>query len=122
MFYLYDLILIQQAYLGNYLQVKKGYWATATGDLARLTGDELHAAAAQFQSKTKTSNLVIHTLINNMRIISSFNPESHGEKIKAESKGHTILCCDVPFVGFYQCIAGYDFAGISLLKCTTGLR
>ncbi len=82
MFYLYDLILIRQACLGNYLQVKKGYWATATADLARLTGDELHAAATQFQSKTKISNPVIHTLINNMRIISSFNPESYGEKIR----------------------------------------
>jgi hypothetical protein len=82
MFYLYDLILIRQACLGNYLQVKKGYWATATADLATLTGDELHAAAAQFQSKTKISNPVIYTLINNMRIISSFNPESYGEKIR----------------------------------------
>src|SRR5258706_6116447 len=82
MFYLYDLILIRQASLGNYLQVKKGYWATATADLAKLTGDELHAAAAQFQSKSKISNPVIHTLINNMRIFSSFNPESYGEKIR----------------------------------------
>lgn len=82
MFYLYDLILIRQASLGNYLQVKKGYWATANADLARLTGDELHAAATQFKSKTKISNPVIHTLINNMRIISSFNPDSYGEKIR----------------------------------------
>lgn len=82
MFYLYDLILIRQACLGNYLQVKKGYWTTATADLARLTGDELQAAAMQFQNKTKISNPVIHTLINNMRIISSFNPESYGEKIR----------------------------------------
>jgi hypothetical protein len=69
MFYLYDLILIRQASLGNYLQVKKGYWATATTDLATLTSNELQAAAAQFQSKTKISNPVIHTLINNVRII-----------------------------------------------------
>ena len=82
MFYLYDLILIRQACLGNYLQVKKGYWATATTDLATLIGDELHAAATQFQSKTKISNPVIYTLINNIRIISSFNPESYGEKIR----------------------------------------
>ncbi|KAH6668512.1 hypothetical protein B0J14DRAFT_488349, partial [Halenospora varia] len=61
---------------------QEGYWAAATTDLATLTGDELHAAAVQFQSKTKISNPVIHTLINNMRIISSFNPESYGEKIK----------------------------------------
>jgi hypothetical protein len=82
MFYLYDRILIRQASFGNYLQVKKGYWATATTSLATLTSDELQAAAAQFKNKTKISNPVIHTLINNMRIISSFNPESYGEKIR----------------------------------------
>ncbi|CZR69862.1 uncharacterized protein PAC_19762 [Phialocephala subalpina] len=74
--------LFPYACLGNYLQVENGYWATATADLASLTGDELHAAAAQFQSKTKISNPVIHTLIENVRIISSFNPESYGEKIR----------------------------------------
>jgi hypothetical protein len=82
MFYLYDLILFRQTCVGNYLQVKKGYWANATSDLAKLTGDELHAAAAEFKNKTKISNPLIHTLINNMRIISSFNPESYGEKIR----------------------------------------
>ena len=82
MFYLYDLILIRQACVGNNLQIKKGYWATAIADLARLTSDNLHAAAAEFKNKTKVSNPVIHTLINNMRIISSFSLESYGEKIR----------------------------------------
>jgi len=82
MFYLYDLILIRQATLGNNLQVKKGYWATATANITTLTSDELYAAADQFKRKTKISNPVIHTLINNMRIISSFNPESYREKIR----------------------------------------
>lgn len=86
MFYLYDLILIRQACVGNSLQVKKGYWATVTADLARLTSDDLHAAAAEFKNKTKVSNPVIHTLINNMRIISSFNPESYGEKIRLRNQ------------------------------------
>ena len=55
---------------------------TATADLVKLTGNELYAATAQFQNKTKISNLVIYTLINNIRIILSFNPKSYGEKIR----------------------------------------
>jgi hypothetical protein len=82
MFYLYDLILIRQASIGNYLQVKNGYWSEATSNLTKLTGDELHVAADQFKNKEKISNPIIHTLINNMRIISSFNPQSYGEKIR----------------------------------------
>jgi hypothetical protein len=82
MFYLYDLILLRQASFGNYLQVKKGYWTKATADLATLSGNDLHDAAAQFKNKEKISNPIIHTLLNNMRIISSFNPESYGEKIR----------------------------------------
>jgi hypothetical protein len=82
MFYLYDLILLRQASFGNYLQVKKGYWTKATADLATLSGNDLHAAATQFKNKEKISNPIIHTLLNNMRIISSFNPESYGEKIR----------------------------------------
>lgn len=82
MFYLYDLILIRQASIGNYLQVKNGYWSEATSNLAKLTGDELHVAADQFKNNQKISNPTIHTLINNMRIISSFNPQSYGEKIR----------------------------------------
>jgi hypothetical protein len=82
MFYLYDLILIRQATFGNYIQVKNGYWAKAISDLASLSGDDLHRAAEQFKSQEKISNPAIHSLITNMRIISSFNPESFGEKIK----------------------------------------
>jgi hypothetical protein len=82
MFYLYDLILLRQASFGNHLQVKKGYWTKAIADLATLSGNDLHAAATQFKNKEKISNPIIHTLLNNMRIISSFNPESYGEKIR----------------------------------------
>jgi hypothetical protein len=82
MFYLYNLILLRQASFGNHLQIKKGYWTKATADLATLSGNDLHAAATQFKNKEKISNPIIHTLLNNMRIISSFNPESYGEKIR----------------------------------------
>lgn len=82
MFYIYDLILIRQATFGNYIQVKNGYWAKATMDLARLSGDDLHRAAEEFKNKEKISNPSIHSLITNMRIISSFNPESFGEKMR----------------------------------------
>jgi hypothetical protein len=82
MFYIYDLILIRQATFGNYVQVKNGYWAKATMDLARLSGDDLHRAAEEFKNGEKISNPPIYSLITNMRIISSFNPESFGEKMR----------------------------------------
>lgn len=82
MFYIYDLLLIRQASFGNYVQVKNGYWAKATEDLARLSGDDLHRAAEEFRDRKKISNPAIHSLITNMRIISSFNPESFGEKMR----------------------------------------
>jgi hypothetical protein len=82
MFYIYDLILIRQASFGNYVQVKNGYWAKATEDLTRLSGDDLHRAAEEFRDRKKISSPAIHSLITNMRIISSFNPESFGEKMR----------------------------------------
>src|ERR1700722_9473601 len=75
MFYIYDLILIRQASFGNYVQVKNGYWAKATEELARLSADDLQRAAEEFNDRKKISNPAIHSLITNMRIISSFNPE-----------------------------------------------
>ena len=85
MFFIYDLILLRQASFGNYLQVKNGYWAKATTDLAKLTGDDLHHAAEEFTKGEKISNPSVYSLITNMRIISSFNPESFGEKMRFRS-------------------------------------
>ena len=82
MFYLYDLILIRQASFGNHVQVKNGYWAKATQELSRLSADDLQRAAQEFTDRKKISNPAIHSLITNMRIISSFNPESFGEKMR----------------------------------------
>jgi hypothetical protein len=82
MFYLYDLILIRQASFGNHVQVKNGYWARATQELAKLSAGDLQHAAQEFTDRKKISNPAIHSLITNMRIISSFNPESFGEKMR----------------------------------------
>jgi hypothetical protein len=82
MFYIYDLILVRQASFGNYVQVKNGYWAKATDDLANLSASDLQHAAGEFHDRKKISNPAIHSLITNMRIISSFNPESFGEKMR----------------------------------------
>ena len=82
MFYIYDLILVRQASFGNYVQVKNGYWAKATNDLANLSASDLQHAAEEFHDRKKISNPAIHSLITNMRIISSFNPESFGEKMR----------------------------------------
>ena len=81
MFYLYDLILIRQASFGNHVQVKNGYWAKATQELAKLLANDLQLAAQEFTERKKISNPVVHSLITNMRII-SFNPESFGEKMR----------------------------------------
>ena len=82
MFYIYDLILIRQASFGNHVQVKNGYWVKATEELARLSADDLQHAAEEFNDRKKISHPAIYSLITNMRIISSFNPESFGEKMK----------------------------------------
>jgi hypothetical protein len=82
MFYIYNLILIQQAAFGNYVQVKNSYWAKATQELARLSADDLQHAAQEFTDRKKISNPAIYSLITNIRIILSFNPELFGEKIR----------------------------------------
>lgn len=82
MFYIYDLILIRQASFGNHVQVKDGYWAKATRELSQLSAKDLQRAAQEFTEKKKMSNSAIHSLITNMRLISSFNPESFGEKMR----------------------------------------
>jgi hypothetical protein len=82
MFYIYDLILIRQASFGNHVQVKNGYWTKATQELAKLSADNLQRAAQEFTDRKKISNPIVHSLITNMRIISSFNPESFREKMR----------------------------------------
>jgi hypothetical protein len=82
MFYIYDLILIRQASFGNYVQVKNGYWDKATEELAKLSANDLQHSSKEFTDGKKISSPAIHSLITNMRIISSFNPESFGEKMK----------------------------------------
>jgi hypothetical protein len=64
------------------VQVKNGYWAKATQELAKLLANDLQLAAQEFTERKKISNPVVHSLITNMRIISSFNPESFGEKMR----------------------------------------
>lgn len=64
------------------MQVKNSYWAKATKELARLSGDDLHRAAEEFHDRKKISSPAIHSLITNIQIISSFNPESFGEKMR----------------------------------------
>ncbi|KFZ17843.1 hypothetical protein V501_01527, partial [Pseudogymnoascus sp. VKM F-4519 (FW-2642)] len=72
----------EEASFGNHVQVKNGYWAKATQELSRLSADDLQRAAREFTDRKKISNPAIYSLITNMRIISSFNPESFGEKMR----------------------------------------
>jgi len=54
-------------------------------DLARLSGNDLHCATKEFKNGEKILNPFIYSLITNIRIISSFNPESFGEKIRFQN-------------------------------------
>jgi hypothetical protein len=76
------LILIRQASFGNHIQVKNSYWTRATQELAKLSANNLQRAAQEFTDRKKILNPAVHSLITNIRIISSFNPESFGEKIR----------------------------------------
>jgi hypothetical protein len=62
MFYIYDLILIRQASFENHAQVKNGYWAKATEEIASLSASDLQRAAEEFNDRKKISNSVIHTV------------------------------------------------------------
>jgi hypothetical protein len=62
-FYIYDLIPIRQATFGNYVQVKNGYWAKATTDLAKLSCDDLHRADEEFKNGEKIRTLLSTVLL-----------------------------------------------------------
>ncbi|KFZ18957.1 hypothetical protein V502_03896, partial [Pseudogymnoascus sp. VKM F-4520 (FW-2644)] len=85
----------------NHVQVKNGYWAKATQQLTKLSADDLQRAAQEFTDRKKISNPAIHSLITNMRIISSFNPESFGEKMRFRNLIFgKIACLGLPLIWF----------------------
>ena len=78
----YDLQSTSATDLMKHVQVKNGYWTRATQELSKLLANDLQYAAQEFIDRKKISNPVIYSLITNIGIISSFNPESFGEKMR----------------------------------------
>ena len=64
------------------MQVKKSYWFKAIVDIAKLLSDDLYITTTQFKNKDKILNSIVYILLNNIRIILSFNLESYREKIR----------------------------------------
>ena len=81
LFLLYDVIFLRQSSLGNFLQVKKGYWEAVKHDFSTLTSVELQQAATDLQSGRPCSNAKIQQLMRDVRLISSYTPESFGRKL-----------------------------------------
>ena len=67
--------------MGNFLQVKKGYWDSAKHDFSTLTSVELQQAATDIQSGRLCSNAKIQQLMRDVRLISTYTPESFGRKL-----------------------------------------
>ena len=81
LFLLYDVIFLRQSSLGNFLQVKKGYWDSVKHDFSTLTSVELQQAATDLQSGRPCSNPKIQQLMRDVRLISTYTPESFGQKL-----------------------------------------
>ena len=80
-FVLYDMILLRQSSLGNNIQSRNDYWARGQVDMLNMTSAELKAAALEMKAGKPCTNPVILRLLGNMRLISSYNPESFGRKL-----------------------------------------
>jgi uncharacterized protein DUF6570/helitron helicase-like protein len=78
---LYDMILLRQSTVGNFLQSRKDYWVHAQADIFSVSSDELRMTAVRMKDGGKCENPTIQRLLNNMRLISTYNPESFGRKL-----------------------------------------
>ena len=76
-----DMILLRQSTVGNFLQSRKAYWAHAQADILSISSDELKATALRMKDGGKCENPTIQRLLSNMRLISTYNPESFGRKL-----------------------------------------
>jgi hypothetical protein len=80
-FLLYDVIFLRQSSLGNLLQVKRGYWDSVKHDFSTLTSTQLQQAAEDLQNRRPCSNPKIQQLMRDVRLISTYTPESFGRKL-----------------------------------------
>ena len=78
---IYDMILLRQSTVGNFLQSRKDYWVRAQADILSVNSDDLRRTALQMKDGGKCENPTIQRLLSNMRLISAYNPESFGRKV-----------------------------------------
>jgi hypothetical protein len=78
---MYDMILLRQSTVGNFLQSRKDYWVRAQADILSVSSDDLRRTALQMKDGGKCENPTIQRLLSNMRLISAYNPESFGRKV-----------------------------------------
>lgn len=83
---LYNVRLNQELNTGNCLQVKKRAWREVQEEIAKVSVQELEAAAEALQKKEKISDKRILNLLKNTQIVSTYNPESFGRKLAARHK------------------------------------
>ncbi|PMD37128.1 hypothetical protein L207DRAFT_585483 [Hyaloscypha variabilis F] len=90
---LYDMILLRQSSTGNIVQSRNEYWAHGQVDIMSLTSEDLQRAAKEMAAGGRCSNLVINRLLVNVRLVSSYNPESFGKKLAMRHvlMGHVVL-------------------------------
>jgi hypothetical protein len=86
MFLLYDTILLRQTSLGNSLQARRGDWEEAQRDLLALSSDTIRQAAEQMEAGLPMRDPIMVRLMENLRVISSYNPESFGRKLSVRHK------------------------------------
>jgi helitron helicase-like protein len=60
---------------------RKYYWEKAQADILAISSKDLRAAALRMSNGEKSGNPAIERLLSNMRLISSYNPESYGRKV-----------------------------------------
>ena len=78
---MYDMILLRQSTVGNFLQSRKDYWVRAQADILSVSSDDLRTTALKMKDGGKCENPTIQRLLSNMRLISAYNPESFGRKV-----------------------------------------
>lgn len=81
MFFIYDCILLRQSAIGNRVQAKKECFKDLEKEIAELDRKDILRAHEDFKNNVPSKHPIIRKLLTKMRMISSFTPESWGQKL-----------------------------------------
>jgi hypothetical protein len=114
-FVLYDMILLRQSSMGNSIQARNDYWMEGQKDILAMSASDLMAAAISMKANIPCTDPVVNCLLQNMRLISSYNPESFGRKLAQRHVlfGH-VICHGCP--AFWFTINPADFRNPVVLR------